>query len=332
MTMPEAALRPTRHVPARDLPVPASISPQAQAMMALQRPPAPPYPALNDKPAWRAYVEAMNAYMLPLMRERGAHVAAQVEEISAGDAPVYAVTPDAVAADARGVFLDIHGGAFIVGGGESCRAEAIVLAGAVQARVWSIDYRAPPDHPYPAPLDDCMAAYRALLEVRRPEEIVVGGASAGANLAAALVLRARDEGLPPPGGCVLLTPGLDMTNAGDSRETNRGVDAVLTGDMNVINHLYAGGHDLADPYLSPVLGDVARGFCPTFLSAGTRDLFLSDAVRMHMKLRAADVPADLYLIEAASHGGFHGAPEEAELDRQVRNFVHGRFAAARAAQ
>jgi acetyl esterase/lipase len=330
--MPDATPRPTRHVPARDIPVPTGISRQAQAIMAMERPPAPPYPALDDKPAWRAYVAAMNGYMLPLMRERGAHVRAEVEVVEAGGAPVYVVTPSAAPPGERGVFLDIHGGAFIVGGGESCRAEAVVLAGAVQAQVWSVDYRAPPDHPYPASLDDCLAAYRRLLEVRRPEEIVVGGASAGANLAAALVLRARDEGLPLPGGAVLLTPALDMTNSGDSYETNRDLDQVLPRELDVINRLYAPGGDFTDPYLSPLFGDVAQGYCPTFLSAGTRDRFLSDAVRMHAKLRAADVPADLYLIEAASHGGFHGAPEEAELDRQVRRFVHARFAAARAAQ
>lgn len=318
--MSEDQGRPVRHVPTRDIPVPSSVSPAAQAIMAMRRPEPPPYPGLDDLAGWRAYAEAMNRMMLPMLQAFG-KVPAEVSAVDAGGAPVFAVAPQNAPTGERGVFLDIHGGAFIVGGGEACRAEAVWLAGDLGVHVWSVDYRAPPDHPYPASLDDCLSAYRALLEIRSPQEIVVGGASAGANLAAALVLRARDEGLPLPAGCVLHTPALDMTNSGDSFQTNKGLDAVLSGDVTSINRLYAGGHDLADPYLSPLFGDFSRGFSPTFLSAGTRDLFLSNAARMHWALRKAGVPAELHVIEAASHGGFHGAPEEAELNAQVRGFV-----------
>lgn len=320
--MSQAEPRPVRHVPARDVPVPTSVSPAAQAQMAIRRPDPPPYPALDDLAGWRAYAAGMNQAMLPAFQARG-KIPAKVEVIGADGARVFVVDPENASADDRGVFLDIHGGAFIVGYGDCCRAEAIGLAGDLGVHVWSVDYRAPPEHPYPASLDDCLAAYRALLKVRRPEEIVIGGASAGANLSAALILRARDDGLPMPAGCVLLTPGLDMTNSGDSYETNKGLDAVLPGDMWSINRLYAAGHDLAHPYLSPLFGDFTKGFAPTLLSAGTRDLFLSNAVRMHAALRAADVASELYVLEAASHGGFHGAPEEAALNREVRRFVRG---------
>lgn len=316
---------PALHVPARDLPIPHSVSPAARAIMAMRRPPMPGYPALDDKPAWRAYAAAINGYMLPLMRERGAHVAADTVQRDIEGVTVYVVTPQGLPAGQTGVVLDIHGGAFIIGGGECCRAEAIELAGALQAVVWSVDYSAPPDHPYPAPLDDCLTVYRHMLRQYRAQDIVVAGASAGANLAAALVLRARDEGLPLPGGAVLNTPGTDLTNSGDSHAANNGLDAVLSGDVDAIGLLYAGGHDLTDPYVSPQFGDFTKGFCPSFLSAGTRDRLLSNAVRLHAALRAADVPADLYIIEAASHGGFHGAPEEVALNREVRRFVHARF-------
>ena len=178
----------------------------------------------------------------------------------------------------------------------------------------------PPDHPYPAALDDCLAVYRALLEVRAPDRIVVGGASAGGNLAAALMLRARDEGLPLPAALVLLTPEVDLTESGDSFRTNLGIDTVLVRSLADANALYAGGHDLTDPYLSPLFGDVA-GFPPTFLQTGTRDLFLSNTVRMHRKLRAAGVDAELHVFEAMPHGGFWGAPEDTEMAEEVRRFL-----------
>ena len=162
--------------------------------------------------------------------------------------------------------------------------------------------------------------YRRLLEVRAPDQIVVGGASAGGNLAAALMLRARDEGLPMPAALVLQTPEVDLTESGDSFATNLGLDNVLTASLAGSIALYAGDHDLTDPYLSPLFGDVTA-FPPTLLQAGTRDLFLSNTVRMHRKLRAAGVDAELHVFEAMPHGGFFGAPEDEELAHEVRRFI-----------
>ena len=85
--------------------------------------------------------------------------------------------------------------------------------------------------------------------------------------------------------------------------------------------LYAGGHDLRDPYLSPIFGDLT-GFPPTLLATGTRDVLLSDTVRFHRALRALDVPAELHVLEAAPHGFFRGAtPEDRELNREVQRFI-----------
>jgi epsilon-lactone hydrolase len=235
---------------------------------------------------------------------------------------VFAVTPLGTPENDPRVFLEIHGGGLFMGGGALCRAMAVTTAARVGARTWAVDYRMPPDHPYPAPLDDCVAAYGALLKDHRPEEIIVGGGSAGGNLAAALILRSRDEGLPLPAAGILLTPELDLTESGDSFHTNLGVDSVLTASLMPANLLYAAGHDLAHPYLSPLFGDFTLGFPRTFLATGTRDLFLSNTVRMHRALRAVGVSAELHVLEAAPHGGFFGfAPEDAELDCEVRRFV-----------
>jgi epsilon-lactone hydrolase len=139
----------------------------------------------------------------------------------------------------------------------------------------------PPDHPFPTAVDDCVAAYRRLLEKRRPEEVILGGASAGGNLVAATVLKARDEDLPMPAACVMISPCTDLTQDGDTWNTNEGVDTVMRGSFMPCFELYADGHDLRNPYLSPVYGDFTKGSPPTILTSGTRDKLLSDTVRFH---------------------------------------------------
>lgn len=318
-------------LPARTIPVPTSVSAEAQQIISMGRlRESRPYPPLGDVDAWRAHVAAEDAFLKSILEQRVDHSSVSVEERDADGVPIYIATPDGVAADDRRVYFDVHGGGLILGAGELCQITAKLGALRLRARVWAVDYRMPPDHPYPTPLDDCVAAYRAVLEDYAPENIVVGGASAGGNLAAALLLRARDEGLPLPAAAVLLTPEVDLTESGDSFQTNLGLDPLLTQSLMPANLLYAGGHDLRDPYLSPLFGDFTQGFAPSFITAGTRDLFLSNAVLMHRALRAADVPAELHITEAAGHGGFLGAaPEDRELDKELRRFVRSRWSAGR---
>lgn len=311
-------------IPARAIPVPTTVSPEAQAVLAMGPMGGPGYPALDDAAGWHKMISATDEMMLAMFRESGltAPAGCRVEEMSVAGVAVYAVTPADLDPEDSRVYLDIHGGAFIVGGGEVCRAVAIMTARKFGMRVWSVDYRMPPDHPHPAAVDDCVAVYRALVGEYRPEEIVVGGVSAGGNLSAALILRARDQGLPLPAAAVLLTPVVDLTQSGDTFQTNLGVDTVITSNDPGALLLYAGGCDLRDPYLSPLFGDLTQGFPPTLLASGTRDILLSDTVRMHRALRAAGVPAELHVLEAAPHGFFHGrAPEDRELDREVRCFI-----------
>jgi acetyl esterase/lipase len=264
-----------------------------------------------------------------MMAGRSAAAPVTVHERDLGGGRVYEITPAGVSDDDQRVYLDIHGGGFIWGGGELCRTMAVGTALRMGARVWAVDYRMPPDHPFPAALDDCLAAYRALLDERSPEQIIVGGASAGGNLAAALVLRARDEGLPLPAAAVLMTPAADLTEAGDSHRTNLGLDPLIPGSGRQQFLLYAAGRDLSDPYLSPLNGDFGKGFPPAVLTTGTRDMLLSDTVLLHRALRRAGVPAELHVTEAAGHGGFMGgAPEDQEILREVRRFADTHWGAA----
>lgn len=302
---------------------PLSVSEQAQrALNAL--PPfdeaQQPEPDLDDIQGWLRWVEARETagrdMLLPLMPPEHRLARPQVE---LGGVPTYVLRPSHVTEDSTApIVIELHGGALITGSGDL--AWMITAGKAIDRNTstWVPDYRMPPLHPYPAALDDCLAVYRHALAERPPSRIIISGASAGGNLAAALVLRARDEGLPMPAALVLPTPQLDLTESGDSFQTNNGID--ILAPLITTNRLYANGHDLTHPYLSPLFGDVT-GFPPTFLQTGTRDLFLSNTVRMHRKLLAAGVHTELHVFDAMPHGGFGGdTPEDTELAAAVKRF------------
>ena len=152
----------------------------------------------------------------------------EIETLAVGEISCYRVSGGATANGGSGnVLLEIHGGALIAGRGALCRTVAGRTAVRMGATVYAPDYRMPPLYPYPTPLDDCVAVYREVLSRHAQERIVVHGGSAGANVAAAIILRAKAEGLPLPAGLVLETPELDLTESGDSFRTNAIIDVVL---------------------------------------------------------------------------------------------------------
>ncbi|PFG44984.1 acetyl esterase/lipase [Georgenia soli] len=306
-------------------PAPAGLSEQARQFLDAETPftsHEPPDDPL-DTEGWLRYVEAANEALLQVLSERLPTALPELERErrTINGVPTFVLRPGHVPDEAdTPLFLDIHGGALVLGGGEACAVTATGAALMRKAITWAVDYRMPPLHPYPAALNDCLAVYRAALKERPPERIVVSGGSAGGNLAAALLLRARDEGLPMPAVLVLLTPEVDLTESGDSFRTNLGIDHQL-GSLIEVNRLYADGHDLSHPYLSPLFAELA-GLPPTYLQTGTRDLFLSNTVRMHRKLRAAGVEAELHVGEAMPHGGFGGnTPEDLELAAELHGFI-----------
>ncbi len=326
--MKTSETRPVLHVPSREIPIPRSISSEAQAMLAMGMVgPEPEWLGVElDTQGWKKLIAEREAAVKAMSGMGGEWSGAHVEEEDLGGFVVFKIVPAGISPDDRRVYMDFHGGGFIQDGGPIACSRAVATAKDLAVRVWSVDYRMPPDHPFPTTVDDCVAAYRRLLGERRPAEVILGGASAGGNLVAATILKARDEGLPLPAACVMTSPCTDLTEDGDTWSTNEGVDTVMRGSFLPCFELYAGGHDLRDPYLSPVYGDFTRGFPPTILSSGTRDKLLSDTVLFHRALRAAAIEAELHLFEAFGHAGFLGlAPEDAERGREVRRFVHEHF-------
>jgi len=163
------------------------------------------------------------------------------------------------------------------------------------------------------------------LKTAKPENIGIFGTSAGGSLTFTTLLRARMEHLPMPGAIAPGTPTVDLTKTGDSLFTNAMVDNVLgtqDGFIRATALLYANGRDLKDPLLSPIYGDL-QGFPPTILTSGTRDLYLSNTVRMHRKLRAAGVEAVLQVWEGQSHAQYMfdiTAPETKEYHDEIARF------------
>lgn len=322
-------------VPARTLPVPDTVSSQMQSLIA--RPLNPRHSIAPQTVAeWKSIVDAAARTVvagLPKLREA---LGVSVEPATIGGVNAFVVTPKTIPASNRErVLLHFHGGVRVFNPGESGTREAILMAGFAGYKVVSVDYRMPPDFPFPAALDDAMAIYRELLKTTKPENIGIFGASAGGSLTFTTLLRAKMESLPMPGAIAPGTPTVDLTKKGDSLFTNAFVDNVLVtqdGFIRATAFLYANGRDLKDPLLSPIYGDV-HGFPPTILTSGTRDLYLSNTVRMHRKLRAAGVEAVLQVWEGQSHVHYLAdiaAPETKEYHDEVARFFDQHLAKVKA--
>jgi monoterpene epsilon-lactone hydrolase len=238
----------------------------------------------------------------------------------------FVVTPDVIAPEHRDqTLIHVHGGCYELFPGESGTAEAILMAGLGHYRVISVDYRMPPDAYFPGALNDAMTVYQAELKDTDPKHIGVFGTSAGGALVLEMMLRAKQLGLPMPGAIAPGTPMSDVTKTGDSFYTNDMVDNVLVsrdGFCHAATEVYAHGHDLADPLLSPVNGDM-HGFPPAILTTGTRDLLLSNTVRVHRKLREAGIDAQLEVFEGMSHAQYQfddRIPEDREAFKEITEF------------
>ena len=214
----------------------------------------------------------------------------------------------------------------MLNGGNAGNIETIVIAARLKMPVVSIDYRMPPKHPAPAATDDVIAVWKQLLEEHSPNQMVMGGTSAGGNITLSSVQRFKEAGLSMPAALYIGTPCVDAAKTGDSRFINEGIDRSLVAWENIAADagvLYAGEYHLDHPHVSPIYGDFS-GLPPTYLISGTRDLMLSDTVRAHRELRRAGVEAHLHIYEGQSHGDYVGvmnAPESFEHYAELNAFV-----------
>ncbi len=308
----------SRTIDARLLPVPAAASEALRGSLAA----APVVGAVGDETVspetdaeWAAFVAAADAAAGASLDAVAEQLGVSVERLEVEGVPLHHVVPNEVdPAHAEHLFLYVHGGAYVLGGGDAGAQEAVVIAGRARIPVLSIDYRMPPAHPFPAAVDDVVTIYRHVLGNRSARSVALGGTSAGGGLTLAAVHRFIELGLDVPGALYAGTPWADLTKTSDTLFTNEAVDRVLMtydGLLRAAAHLYAGDHDLKHPLVSPLYGDF-DGFPPTYLISGTRDMLLSDTVRAHRKLRTAGAVADLNVYEGLSHADYLLVPDSPE--------------------
>jgi len=324
-------------IEARTLPLPAAASQPLQDLIATGY--ATPLAARAQVPdsieAWRKLIKVMSDARKVSLGQVGQSLNATIRRDVIADVPVHRVEPAVVPAEnTRRLFVYLHGGAYVFGGGDASVLEGAMISALSGISTVSVDYRMPPDHPSPAAVEDVVAVYRELLKTHDAGAIGMGGTSAGGGLTLSVVQALNKSGLPLPGALYLGTPWTDLSKTSDSLYTNEHVDRVLLtydGLLEAAARLYAGEKSLKDPAVSPVYGDFSD-FPPTYLVTGTRDMLLSDTVRVHRKLKEAGVIADLNVYEGMSHAEYARLTGSAEWDQVYRGltaFLEAHLAAAR---
>ncbi len=228
-------------------------------------------------------------------------------------------------AETEHIILYLHGGSYSAGSSHSHRALAGNIAYAAKARALTIDYRLAPEHPYPAALEDALAAYEWLIEKHaKPEQITVAGDSAGGGLTIALLVALRERDIPMPASAVVLSPWTDLTASGESWQTNAEADYVINGEsLRVSAQLYLDSADPRDPLASPVYANLA-GLPPLLIQVGSDEILLSDSTHLAEHARRADVDVTLEIWDGMQHVWHFAAnlvPEARQAIEKIGEFI-----------
>ena len=230
-----------------------------------------------------------------------------------GGVPVVTVeTPDL---DPSVVVLYFHGGAYALGSAPDSVGLAADVVRRAGARAISVDYRLAPEHPFPAAVDDAVAAYRGLLAQGVPSErIAFVGESAGGGLVAATLVALKDTDLPQPASAAVFSPWVDLTVSGASATGKADLDPALTPEaLRIRSRDYLGDHDPATPQASPVFADLT-GLPPLLIQVGSHEILLDDAVRLAARAGEHDVAVELQIWPEVPHvfQGFAALLDEAD--------------------
>ncbi len=214
------------------------------------------------------------------------------EPVTAGGVSAEWISAPGAAADRAVLYL--HGGGYVVGSIKTHRDLMGRVSRAAKARVLGLDYRLAPEHPFPAAVDDSVAAYRWMLQQNlKPSRIAVAGDSAGGGLVIAALVAMRDATLPMPGAGVCLSPWIDLEGVGESMKTREHADPVVRRDMlTQMAAAYLGGKDARTPLAAPLYADL-KGLPPLLIQVGDAETLLDDSNRLAQRARAAGVQVKL---------------------------------------
>lgn len=281
----------------------------------------PMFGAKIDPVVLRATIEAAQSGM-PL--EPGV----SITQLKLGGVEAELCTPENALAD--GVILYIHGGGLICGNAFTSRGYASMLAGETKRPVYTLSYRLAPEHPFPAAVEDCLAAYRTLLDMHPGLPIALIGESGGAHLCLTTTLKAREMKLPLPAAAILYSPVTDMSDAID-RSANAEKDFTVTPEgLGNLREMYCPGGNLADPCISPLYADYT-GFAPVLLAWDSGETLAPDSALLAEKARAAGVEVEATAYDDCFHAFAttgRGTPESAKVLADTVDFISRHFALA----
>ena len=307
----------TAHV-TRVVPVPATISSEAQEWLGQAAPDQAPPESLAER---RARTDAYTAQARIAWTKLCPN---QIIEDKIAGVPVHIVTPPEIpAANREKVFVNLHGGGFNSDSGSY--SESIPIASYAKVKVVAVLYRLAPENPFPAGVDDAIAVYKELLKTYKPSHIVIYGTSAGAIMTGEVAVKLKQLGLPKPAALGIFSGIGDFARAGDSASiyTLRGLAGHLDPPApGPHDPYYIGSTDPKDPVLSPIYADL-RGLPPTLFVTGERDALLSGTVNLHRAFLRAGVDARLVVFDAMPHAFWYNAqlPESIEASQIMADFL-----------
>lgn len=216
-----------------------------------------------------------------------------------GDIPAFWISTPGVSKDHTILFF--HGGGFMVGSTDDHLDLCGKLSRSTGCRVLSVDYRLAPEHIFPAALDDCIASYLWLIEMRTsPSRVVPVGISAGGNLLLSMFMKLRATDIPLPKAAVCISPAVDMTSRKEAFERSGAHDWIFKEDLELLRRVYLRKHDPKDPLASPTYGDL-RDFPPLFIQVGAHETFFDDVSAFVGKAKEAGVNVTLDVWEGMFH-------------------------------
>lgn len=224
----------------------------------------------------------------------------RIIDTALGGRPARRLAPPA--ADTGRTLLYLHGGAYILGGLDSHTGLAGQFATRLQATTWQLDYRLAPENPYPAAVDDALAAYRELLAAGAdPRRTAIAGDSAGGGLTLATALAIRDAGLPLPAALALVSPWADLTLSGRSLQAQAGADPMLNAAwLDWAAGQYCTNTVRTHPGVSPLFADLA-GLPPMVVHVGSDEVLLDDAAHLDKRATQARVACEFRVWNGLWH-------------------------------